>query len=193
MFEQNAVRRKLNSSDAVRTIEPIMTAESHSGLTAMVREFTEESKGVACPTKPMPISRERIEWLVAMKVSEIIELLQTVCSSQYEAHELLTAIVAKNPDATVAHPNLIDDHDIVAAQADAMVDDLYYTLNVCSGHGINLDAFFAVVHRANMAKRDPTTGKFIIRASDGKIEKPPGWQPPDVRAEALRQHNEGTY
>ena len=45
---------------------------------------------------------------------------------------------------------------------------------------MNLSAVFGVVHGANMAKRNPATGKFEKRESDGKIIKPPGWSPPDV-------------
>ena len=49
---------------------------------------------------------------------------------------------------------------------------------------------FDIVHGANMAKRDPSTGKFLKR-DDGKIIKPAGWQPPDVKAEIVRQMTHG--
>ena len=52
---------------------------------------------------------------------------------------------------------------------------------------MNLSAVFGVVHGANMAKRNPATGKFEKRESDGKIIKPPGWSPPDVEGELKRQ------
>ena len=45
---------------------------------------------------------------------------------------------------------------------------------------------------ANMAKRNPTTGKFEKRA-DGKIIKPPGWKAPDVEGEMARQFKEGSW
>ena len=45
---------------------------------------------------------------------------------------------------------------------------------------------------ANMAKRNPATGKFEKRA-DGKIIKPPGWQAPDVEGEMARQFREGSW
>ena len=54
-----------------------------------------------------------------------------------------------------------------------------------------MSKIFDVVHAANMAKRDPTTGKFIRREDDGKIIKPAGWQPPDVTAEIKRQISVG--
>ena len=40
--------------------------------------------------------------------------------------------------------------------------------------GVDADAVFAEVHRANLLK---TTGP---RRSDGKVLKPADWQPPDV-------------
>jgi len=49
-----------------------------------------------------------------------------------------------------------------------------------------------VVHAANMAKRNPATGKFEKRA-DGKIIKPPGWKAPDVEGEMGRQFREGSW
>lgn len=53
----------------------------------------------------------------------------------------------------------------------------------CGGRGLEfgipLDRVWAEVHRSNMAKVDPTTGKVIKRA-DGKVLKPEGWTPPDV-------------
>merc|ERR1719421_1378628 len=80
----------------------------------------------------------------------------------------------------------------VAGQADALVDIEYYMLNCAAKKGFNMSAIFGVVHAANMAKRNPATGKFEKRA-DGKIIKPPGWQPPNVEGEVARQHAEGSW
>merc|ERR1712139_728342 len=82
--------------------------------------------------------------------------------------------------------------DQIAAQADALVDIQYYMLNCAAKKGINMSSLFGVVHAANMAKRNPETGRFEKRA-DGKIIKPPGWQPPDVEAEVRRQCKEGAW
>ena len=69
----------------------------------------------------------------------------------------------------------------------------YYSLNAAAKKGMNLSAVFGVVHGANMAKRNPATGKFEKRESDGKIIKPPGWSPPDVEGELKRQLAEGSF
>lgn len=69
------------------------------------------------------------------------------------------------------------------------MDLWYYGLNAFAKKSVNLSAIFDTVHNANMAKRDPTTGKFIHR-EDGKIIKPEGWQPPDIVAEIKRQREQ---
>ena len=56
-----------------------------------------------------------------------------------------------------------------------LVDLLYVTYGALDRLGVNADAAFAEVHRANMGK---VSGP--LRA-DGKILKPEGWQPADVR------------
>merc|ERR1712139_504204 len=82
--------------------------------------------------------------------------------------------------------------DQIAAQADALVDIQYYMLNCAAKKGFNMSSIFGVVHAANMAKRDPQTGRFEKRA-DGKVIKPAGWKPPDVEGELGRQFAEGSW
>ena len=78
------------------------------------------------------------------------------------------------------------------AVQDALTDAYYYMLNAACKKGVNVSSLFGIVHAANMAKRDPETGKFLKR-EDGKIVKPKGWQPPDVEAEIRRQLKEGAW
>ena len=56
---------------------------------------------------------------------------------------------------------------------DGLCDLLYVVYGAAVTMGIDLDPFFAEVHRANMAKDGGGT------RADGKILKPEGWQPPD--------------
>ena len=72
-----------------------------------------------------------------------------------------------------------------------MVDSWYYMLDTACKHGINLSAIFDKVHEANMSKRFPD-GTFH-RREDGKIEKPPGWTPPNISGEINRQYREGSW
>jgi predicted HAD superfamily Cof-like phosphohydrolase len=57
---------------------------------------------------------------------------------------------------------------------DALCDLLYVTYGAGVALGIDLEPFFAEVHRANMTKAGGS------RRDDGKWIKPPNWQPPDV-------------
>lgn len=63
----------------------------------------------------------------------------------------------------------------LAPLAHELADLLYVTYGALDALGIDADAVFAEVHRANMAKLGGP------RREDGKQLKPGGWQPADVR------------
>lgn len=58
---------------------------------------------------------------------------------------------------------------------DGLCDLLVVTFGTAVEFGINLDPFWDEVHKTNMAKAGGP-----VRA-DGKVLKPDGWQPPDLR------------
>lgn len=58
--------------------------------------------------------------------------------------------------------------------ADAIADLMYVLNGMALEFGFDLRPVFAEVHRANMLKEGGATRE------DGKILKPPGWQPPDI-------------
>jgi predicted HAD superfamily Cof-like phosphohydrolase len=62
----------------------------------------------------------------------------------------------------------------VAEMVDALCDLLYVTYGAAVDLGVDLEPFFAEVHRSNMAK---VGGR---RREDGKWLKPAGWMPPDI-------------
>lgn len=82
-----------------------------------------------------------------------------------EFMELSAALVARDLEAT----------------AQESVDLIYVVVGMALEFGIPLDRVWGEVHRANMAKIDPETGR-IRRREDGKILKPEGWTPPDISA-----------
>jgi predicted HAD superfamily Cof-like phosphohydrolase len=69
-------------------------------------------------------------------------------------------------------------NDIVEV-ADALADIIYIACGTAVSYGIPLDRIFDEVHRSNMAKL--VDGK-VIRRSDGKVQKPEGWTPPDIKS-----------
>ncbi len=156
-----------------------------------VKEFTEGSTGKPCPPHPVPMSREKAKFIIRMIISELDELACTVCPTQDDRDDfMLECLTTRDKCSNFKYDN---DTDTIAAQFDALIDSWYYSLNVAAQHGVNLSSIFDVVHRANMAKRDPVTGQFIRRETDGKVIKPAGWQPPDVEGEISRQISEGSW
>lgn len=63
--------------------------------------------------------------------------------------------------------------------ADGLADVIYVAIGTALEFGIPLERVWAEVHRSNMAKVDPVTGK-VVKRVDGKVLKPEGWTPPDV-------------
>merc|ERR1711920_503311 len=128
-----------------------------------------------------------------MILDELLELWATIRESD-DAKKALIDLVTK-AEALAAETYSDDQHgrvNHVAAQADALVDIQYYMLNCAAKKGFNMSSIFGVVHAANMAKRNPETGRFEKNA-DGKVIKPPGWKPPNVEGELLRQFTEGSW
>jgi predicted HAD superfamily Cof-like phosphohydrolase len=62
--------------------------------------------------------------------------------------------------------------------AKELADIIYIACGTAASYGIPLDRVFTEVHSSNMAKL--VDGK-PIRREDGKILKPEGWVPPDLK------------
>ena len=140
------------------------------------------------------MSHDEVHFISKMIVDEVLELWATLHTSA----EAVAAMVDIIETAEKLPKEVFSDDeqgliDQVAAQADALVDVQYYMLNCAAKKGINMSAIFSnEVHAANMAKRNPETGKFEKNAI-GKIVKPPGWKAPDVEGEMGRQFREGSW
>lgn len=63
--------------------------------------------------------------------------------------------------------------------AKELADIIYIVCGTAVSYGIPLDKVFNAVHESNMAKL--VDGK-PIRREDGKILKPEGWMPPDIKS-----------
>ncbi len=75
----------------------------------------------------------------------------------------------------------IDNRDIIET-IDAIVDLLYVTYGMAAACGIDIEPFFDIVHRTNMAKEGG--GKNAV----GKPQKPVDWVPPtDAIIEELKR------
>ncbi len=70
----------------------------------------------------------------------------------------------------------------VVEMVDGLCDFLYVTYGAAVELGVDLEPFFAEVHRSNMAKAGGP------HRADGKWLKPADWEPPDVRGLLARLH-----
>lgn len=151
-----------------------------------VRDFTIQA-GQECTAEPTPMSKDEVTFLLRMCLSELQELALTVTENTQESVELLKQSL-ETIDKT-QYEQLNTDDEIIAAQADALVDLWYYGLNAFAKKSVNISKIFDVVHKANMSKKDPATNTFKKRVSDGKILKPKGWTPPNIVKEIAKQRN----
>lgn len=125
---------------------------------------------------PRAMDKRSVEFVVDMILDELEELLATVHGT--EAGAALARMARARARRAIDVP--VTSTDLIAEQLDALVDICYYVSDASARAGLPLDDAIMHVHAANMAKRDPRTGKFT-RNPSGKILKPPGWQPPDLR------------
>jgi predicted HAD superfamily Cof-like phosphohydrolase len=100
-----------------------------------------------------------------------LALRQTLIREEYE-------------EATAVFQNLINGQsDDITPLIHELTDLLYVVYGAIEACGVDPDPVFAEVHRANMQKMDGP------RRADGKLLKPPGWQPADVMGVIERQRN----
>lgn len=147
-----------------------------------VCEFA-RAAGDEVPDHPSAMSAKEVDFVCRMVVDELLELQATVAPADLAKSKMLEFVrdaksLPQEPEPTVE------------SQSDALLDSVYYLYHAAAKRGLNLDAVFEEVHAANMRKADPATGKFLRRASDGKILKPEGWVGPDVRRALYRDEED---
>lgn len=130
-----------------------------------IREF-HEAVGAPVPAEPVLPS------LDILRLRH--KLLQEEFAEVTEAWEKLTAVLQSNSPAQPAD---------VTDWVHELTDLLYVAYGAILACGVDADAVFAEVHRANLSKAGGP------RRADGKILKPPGWQPADVRGVIEQQES----
>jgi predicted HAD superfamily Cof-like phosphohydrolase len=65
-------------------------------------------------------------------------------------------------------------------QLDALIDILVVTIGAIHSGGFDAEGAWKEVMSTNFAKIDKETGK-VIKREDGKVLKPDGWTPPDLK------------
>lgn len=94
-----------------------------------------------------------------------------------------------NPDERKLRINLLmeevkeylegEENQDIENVAKELADIIYIVCGTAASYGIPLDTVFDEVHNSNMAKLG-TDGK-VKRREDGKILKPEGWTPPNIK------------
>lgn len=79
----------------------------------------------------------------------------------------------------------VSEAEHVAKILDGAVDSLVVLIGFLHSMGPEAEALWAEVHRSNMSKVDPATGK-LVKREDGKVLKPEGFSPPDLLPFAKR-------
>lgn len=74
---------------------------------------------------------------------------------------------------------------------DGAIDSIYVILWTLNKLGVPADACFAEVQRSNMAKLWPD-GK-VHKNEFGKVQKPPGWTPPQLHELLLQARDAGKF
>lgn len=112
-----------------------------------------------------------------MRDADHLALRQKLIEEEYEEvtavyQEIITAIQADNT---------LDPIETLTPLVHELADLLYVVYGAIESFGIDADAVFSEVHRANLQKAGGP------RREDGKILKPPGWQPADVKSVVAKQ------
>ena len=94
-----------------------------------------------------------------------MKLIQEEFQELFDEYNQLNGVIAQNGAV-----NVLD----LQALLHEMADLLYVTYGGIQACGVDADALFAEIHRANLQKAGGP------RRADGKILKPEGWQPADV-------------
>lgn len=74
--------------------------------------------------------------------------------------------------------------DALVEIADGIIDAIYVLVGTGLELGLPMQALWDEVQRSNMAKavEQTTDGSFKVKKrADGKVLKPEGWEPPDIR------------
>lgn len=148
-------------------MEPTKPPIPQPGLTN-AQKIVEFHDAVGSPVPPKPV----------VPALGILQLRQKLLQEEFdEASEALGQLTAVLQSDDPAQPADVTDwvHELT--------DLLYVTYGAILACGVDADAVFAEVHRANLSKAGGP------RRADGKILKPPGWQPADVRGVIENQAN----
>jgi predicted HAD superfamily Cof-like phosphohydrolase len=101
---------------------------------------------------------------------------QTVCENNAKQFALYAGLVEEE---FKEFKEAVNNNDKVET-LDALVDILVVAIGAINSMGADGEGAWNEVMRTNFAKIDPNTGK-VRKREDGKVLKPEGWQPPNLK------------
>ncbi len=140
-----------------------------------VMEFT-VGAGQNCLDDPELMNDDETKFLIRMILSECQELVASI----KKGPEFIRTIKENIDFWPLLDGKEVEKGDLFKSQVKSGEIIWQFFMDMFEEKGISVHDVFAEVHKANMAKRDPSTGKFILRKSDGKIMKPEGWKAPNI-------------
>lgn len=142
-----------------------------------VQRFRKASRLQQFNKKGVP-PKERIQLCASLVIEEAIEVLEGM-GARPTTIELLK-LVAKDAVGSIDGTNVV-----MGDVADGLGDCDYVNEWTRCEFGIHGEPVADEIQRTNMEKFGPGSS---FRA-DGKVQKPPGWQPPDIQAVLDNQEN----
>lgn len=98
---------------------------------------------------------------------------QSVGEVNYQQYQLYKRLIEEEF-------NELKSADSSLEELDALIDILVVTIGAIHSMGANGEGAWKEVMRTNFAKIDKDTGK-VRKREDGKVLKPVGWTPPDLK------------
>lgn len=152
-----------------------------------VKDFHETFKQ-SLPTAPTPMSAEQALIRMSWDLEETMEMLHASSDSIAQFAKLYDELMVKAYEVFLKLTSEPLPENKLIAQADALVDKLYFNQGDFTLVGLKPDYIFDAVQRSNMSKLWDD-GEPRFRESDGKIIKPENWVSPDedIKKEIDRQ------
>lgn len=156
---------------------------------AQVIKFNEAARG-ALPHTPTKLSLADAKLALRLILEESFECVTAMFdpeSAVYKRllshHEAMQYALKTETTAADVQQNDVD-------LLDGLCDTLVVAMGMAAMAGLPLDHGMDVVNASNLAKIDPVTGR-CIKDAGGKIQKPSGWQKPDLAAVIELAHTIG--
>lgn len=127
--------------------------------------------------RPRMPEAARVRFRVRFIMEEALELLEACYPDSTAMRTILPRV--RSDLATIIDEGAVSPD--LPAVADALTDLKYVAIGFEIEAGIDGEAVFDLVHKANMEKQAGPVRE------DGKRLKPEGWQPPDIEGELRRQ------